>query len=151
MSTQQVAADRRALSHRQIEKLVEDRTEMLSLYSRLASSRPLKGNPAAPAMLQTFCQLLVDYAADSHFRLYKYIDEKNERRRAVLQIAETIYPKILDSTDVILDFNDKYDCGEHCEITDSLEEDLSKLGVALANRIELEDKLINILINHPKP
>lgn len=147
MSRPEVTVERRADSQRQIEKLVEERAEMLALYSKLAASRPLVNNDAIPDLLQTFCQLLVDYAADSHFRLYKYIDEKSERRRAVLQIAETIYPHILETTDAILDFNDSYDCEDHCEITSSLEDHLSKLGVALANRIELEDKLINILIN----
>lgn len=140
-------SDRRAESQLQIKRLVDERTEMLALYSKLAATRPLTNDSDVPDLLETFCQCLIDYTADSHFRLYKYIDEKTERRRAVLQLAETIYPRILETTDAILDFNDKYDSEGDIEITESIEEDLSKLGVALADRIELEDKLINILVS----
>ena len=139
-------SDRRADSQDQIQQLVDERTEMLALYSKLATTRPLISNSDVPDLLMTFCQTLIDYAADSHFRLYKHIDDKSERRRAVTQIAETVYPRILKTTDIILDFNDKYDCEDHCQITNSIEDDLSTLGIALADRIELEDKLINILV-----
>ncbi len=57
-------------------------------------------------------------------------------------MAEDIYPRILDSTQIILDFNDKYDCEDHCEVVTTLGGDLSKLGEVLADRIELEDRLI---------
>lgn len=140
-------SDRRAESQFQIKRLVDERTEMLAFYSKLAATRPLTNDSDVPEIIESFCQCLIDYTADSHFRLYKYIDEKTERRRAILQLAETIYPQILETTDAILDFNDKYDSEGGFEVTESIEEDLSKLGVALANRIELEDKLINILVN----
>ena len=45
----------------------------------------------------------------------------------------------------MLDFNDKYNCGDHCELTDSLHDDLSRLGEELAVRIELEDMLLQAL------
>jgi regulator of sigma D len=46
------------------------------------------------------------------------------------------------TTDTALDFNDKYDCEDHCTALESLAGDLSNLGEELAARIELEDKLL---------
>ena len=65
----------------------------------------------------------------------------------VLQLAERIYPSILTTTEIISTFNDTYE-----EINDqldasNLEHNLSRLGEALATRIELEDQLIEVLTN----
>ncbi len=128
-----------------IDKLVASRTEMLMLFTELAGMKPFNETNTADAapMLQEFCQALVDYAANAHFQLYRYFAEKNERRKEIYDVAESIYPSILDLTNKILDFNDKYDCGDHCSQLTSLEDDLSHLGEVLADRIELEDKLIS--------
>ncbi len=126
-----------------IGKLVSSRTEMLSLYSQLAGMTPMANNPEVPAVLQEFCQDVVDYAANAHFQLYRYFAESNEKRQEIYDIAEGIYPRIMEITNLILDFNDKYDCGDHCELFDNLEKDLSELGEHLADRIELEDRLIS--------
>ena len=125
-----------------INKLVASRTEMLALYSQLASMKPMAKNPNVPPVLQEFCQDLVDYAANAHFQLYRYFAENNERRKEIYDVADNIYPRIMEITNIILDFNDKYDCGDHCELLDTLEADLSQLGERLADRIELEDQLI---------
>ncbi len=142
---QSVTQERRADSHQQINSLVSSRTETLAVYSELASRQPLAKNPEVPKLLQRFCQTMIDYTASAHFALYKYIDENSERRKPVLEIAGRIYPKIIDITQIILDFNDKYDCEGQCEKLDQLADDLSKVGEALADRIEMEDKLIQAL------
>lgn len=141
-TTERAQTDRRGRSLVMINKLVDSRTEMLTLYTQLARMKPFVGNPDVPAMLEEFCQALVDYAANAHFQLYRYFAEKNERRQEIYVVAEKIYPNILDITNKVLDFNDKYDCGDHCCQFDELENDLSLIGVALADRIELEDQLI---------
>ena len=61
------------------------------------------------------------------------------------KIAGEIYPRISDITQSILDFNDKYDCEDHCNNMTELAQDLSKLGEMLADRIELEDRLIKVM------
>lgn len=137
--------DRRSQSYREIDTVVRSRNDTLSLYSRLASSRPFNNNTKIRKLLQKFCQNLVDYTASAHFVLYRYIDEKKERRKPILEVAGQIYPHILESTQSILDFNDKYDCGDHCETLDKLDHDLSKLGEILASRIEREDQLIDVM------
>lgn len=141
-TTERPQTDRRGRSLVMINKLVDSRTEMLALYAQLARQKPFVGNADVPAMLEEFCQALVDYAANAHFQLYRYFAEKNERRQEIYVVAEKIYPSILAITNKVLDFNDKYDCGDHCSQFNELEHDLSMLGETLADRIELEDKLI---------
>ena len=133
---------KRRRSMTMIQRLVGSRTEMLSLYTLLASRKPFNEAADAQMLLQEFCQALIDYTANAHFQLYRYFAEKNERRQEIREVAVTVYPKVLEMTNTILDFNDKYDCGDHCSQLNDLEEDLSTLGEILADRIELEDQLI---------
>lgn len=139
-------ADRRKANRDVITKLVEERTEMLATFCRLAGVEPYTpSNKPVQEVLQEFCQILVDYVAAGHFALYERIIEGKERRQHVAQLAADIYQRISESTDVALDFNDKYDCEDHCTKLDDLSSDLSRLGEELAVRIELEDKLIAAL------
>lgn len=146
-NTDNALQERRQSSHHMIQELVGVRDQMLSLYSELAAQHPFKDEDSVTGLLEHFCQLLIDYTADTHFRLYRYVDEGRERRRAVLDLADKIYPTIVTTTDSILDFNDKYDFENNREgvSLETLEQDLSQLGEFLADRIELEDQLIQVL------
>ena len=62
-------------------------------------------------------------------------------------MAESIYPRIAETTDAAVNFNDKYETLAEDELKTHLENDLSKLGEELAMRIELEDRLISSMIN----
>jgi regulator of sigma D len=147
VTTSELQIERRAESQDAIQRLMEHRTEMLSLFGELASKRPFNQNKQVVSLLQNFCQALVDYTADAHFRLYRFIDTKNERRKSVAQLAERVYPRIVASTETILDFNDKYDSVEHSnDHIEELEKDLSSLGERLADRIEMEDRLVDVLL-----
>lgn len=141
MST--AAVDGKQTVNEQIEELLEMRTHMLSIYTHLADLRPLTPkNPEVPSLLQDFCQSLVDYAAAAHFQLYQYFAEDRERRRNVIEVAERVYPRVAQTTDIIIAFNDKYDCEDHCSDFSHLEDDLSLLGEAFADRIDKEDEVI---------
>ncbi len=139
--------ERRAQSHQSIREVVLARTETLSLYQQLASMRPFEPEQTVQDTLDRFCQALVDYAAGTHFQLYRRIEENIERRTPVLRLAGKIYPRVLHTTEVILEFNDRYDPTQPCEDMDleRLSRDLSQLGEALAERIDLEDRLIHTL------
>lgn len=138
--------ERRARSQQDIGKLVESRNETLTILSDLASRQPFDPNHHdTQVLLQNFCESLIDYTASAHFQLYRHIDEDKERREPVQKIAGEIYPRISDITQSILDFNDKYDCEDHCTNLSALAGDLSKLGEMLADRIELEDRLIRVM------
>lgn len=138
--------ERRSSSQQEINHLVENRTSTLALYSKLASKQPFRPEHDTQMLLQNFCESLIDYTASAHFQLYRHIDEDRERRQPVRQVADRIYPSISNITQKILDFNDKYDCMDHCTDLSHLAEDLSALGEKLADRIELEDQLINVLM-----
>lgn len=141
------ANERRTGSRDLVQKLVTERTEMLSLYCQLAGLEPY-GNGKnsrvkhSQELLQKFCQVLVDYIAAGHFSLYERIVNGTERRQQISTLAEKLYPRIAKSTEAALDFNDKYDCSDNCEISPTISEDLSRLGEELAARIEIEDKLL---------
>lgn len=144
------AQERRTGSQELVQKLVAERTEMLSLYCQLAGLEPYGNGKSSRVkhsqeLLQKFCQVLVDYIAAGHFSLYERIVNGTERRQQISALAEKLYPRIAKSTEAALDFNDKYDCGDNCEIAASFSDDLSRLGEELAARIELEDKLLRQL------
>lgn len=148
MSTPEAIVERRSQSHRAIQKLVDHRTQMLSLYGELAAHRPYTGaenSEYITNLVQRFCQALIDYTADAHFRLYRFVDNNKERRASVSSIADKVYPEIEESTQMILDFNDKYDTDDREKDLAKLEQDLSLLGEKLADRIEQEDMLVDVL------
>ncbi len=140
--TEQQQQDRRRSDV--VKSLVAERTEMLVTYCRLAGVEPF--NPPTKSvheLLQEFCQVLVDYIAAGHFTLYDRLGGKNERRKELREIAERVYPRIAESTDAALAFNDKYSEGNGSLL--ELSRDLSRLGEEIAVRIDLEDKLIGVL------
>ena len=144
-SPQKSEHERRAKSLGDLHTLIKTRTETLSLLSQLAGMRPFKPEHDVQMVLKEFCETLVDYTASAHFQLYRFIEEGRERRRAVLEVADKVYPRIAETTEKILDFNDSYDCDEHCENLSRLADDLSQLGEVLADRIQMEDQVVQAL------
>ncbi len=140
--------DRRAQSLADINSLVSSRSEALSLYSGLAAHRPFNQNANFSNELKHFCEALIDYTANAHFRLYQHLAENRERRQAVLRVADNLYPKIAQTTDEILDFNERYGDDPQTGLqVRAIEQDLSHLGEILADRIECEDQVIQALRN----
>ncbi|RMG31467.1 MAG: Rsd/AlgQ family anti-sigma factor [Gammaproteobacteria bacterium] len=138
--------ERRTGSLERLAALVASRNETLVRYSILAGIRPYETHPETAEALRRFCQALVDYAATAHFQLYRYLADGRERRQAVLAVAREVYPLIAASTDAILDFNDRYDPALiDTDRLQALEEDLSRLGEVLAERIQMEDRIIQAL------
>lgn len=142
MQTSTASTERRYAAKTKLNTLMVSRTETLSLFSGLAALRPFKPDREIQMALQEFCEALVDYTASAHFQLYRFIDEGTERRTKVLNIAQQVYPNIADTTQQILDFNEKYDCEEHCGDLAELDQDMSRLGEILADRILYEDQII---------
>lgn len=142
----QTSVERRASSISRLNTLIETRTETLALLNQLIAMRPFDGDEDMLALLQEFCESLVDYTASAHFQLYRFIEEGRERRSDVRALAEKIYPRIAGITRVILDFNEKYESDGSLEDLAQLDRDLSRLGEVLADRITEEDKIINVLI-----
>lgn len=144
-----VGTERRGRSREKLATLVKTRSETLSLYSELANQRPFEADEIVSEALQEFCQALIDYAASAHFQLYRYIADRLERRGPVLDVADQVYPRIVQTTDSILRFNDRYETADllngSAELLERLDADLSRLGETLAERIQLEDKVISAM------
>ena len=149
--------DRRLHTHSFVEKLLLERQDMLVLFCQVAGL-DLQLKPRKPAteaqvqqLLDEFCQILVDYIAAGYFILYQRLLEQRERRQAVLKLAQQLYPAIADTTEIALQFNEKYENPSHFKLTQlaELQHDLSRLGEQLAQRIELEDQLLSSLLSKP--
>ncbi len=140
-------SDRRAGSRELVRKLLAERTEMFVLYCRLAGLAPYSGKPknGVHELLQEFCQVLVDYIAAGHFSLYERIINGTERRKEMTELAANVFPSIAETTEVALAFNDHYDTDKLFELSASFHEELSRLGEQLAQRIELEDQLLEAI------
>ena len=72
--------------------------------------------------------------------------EGKERRQSVSELAIQIYPRIEQSTQIALAFDEKYNPENNEDELNHFQEDLSMLGEELATRIELEDQLIQLLL-----
>ena len=141
--------DRRQRISHTIDELLDERQQVLVGYCSLAGvssfdTRKDEQHHVKAGELQSFCQILVDYTALGHFEVYQRIIEGKERRSAVQKVAREVYPAIAETTDHLIDFNDKYD-GIDEEDFSELAEDLSKVGEVLAIRGELEDRILAAL------
>ncbi len=135
-----------------IQALREQRQNTLSTFCSMTgvsnpdqASRDLADIP--PAALQEFLNNMVDYLAMGHFTIYQRIVDGKERRSVVKDAAQRVYASIGETTDVMVEFNDKYEHFDGAESDQqSLKEDLSRLGEMLAIRGDLEDQLLEALL-----
>jgi len=142
--------ERRARTHKEIKKLIEDRNTVLSQYYNLAKITENTDDDLSNTadLLEEFCQELVDYMAAGHFEIYRRIEDGNERRDEILTLSEKIMPRINNTTQVAIAFNDLYDDTTNLnkDAIEQLPNYLARLGEELATRIDLEDQLINTLL-----
>lgn len=147
------ASERRDRTREELMSLVQDRNAMLSQYCMLAGVDVGRGRSEdqqlnmESELLQEFCENLIDYLARGQFELYQRITDGQERRKDIVMLANDIYPRISETTNFAVDFNDAYDKSiKKLGSFDHYGERLSKLGEELAIRFELEDKLIHSLL-----
>jgi len=141
----------------QTQKLIDDlllqRQRMLVLLWELSKLDSSQVDNAIKDLLNDFLEILVDYIASGHFGLYRRIAEGTERRSPVLEMAKEIYPRISQTTDIAVDFSERYEVPDDGRLRSHLTEDLSALGEEVTTRIELEDQLILAMLgpNYPIP
>ena len=142
----QEQGDRRSETRSLIDRMLSQRQKMLVLFERCAGVEPYADERPNDELLQEFSQILVDYIASGHFGLYERISEGKERRRGIVKLAEELYPRIANTTQAAVEFNDIYEQSNGEEIGGDLMKVLSKLGEELAIRIDLEDQLITEML-----
>ena len=122
-----------------------ERNQLIISYCRLTGRRHQNQLPD-DEQLNQFCGLLVDYVSAGHFEVYeKIVGECDTNGASSIELLESLYPHISETTDIVVDFHDKYgqltEGGRWVE----LDQDLSLLGEAIAKRVDLEDSLIDTL------
>jgi|TARA_B100000745_G_C20148291_1_gene393708 regulator of sigma D len=130
-----------------IDRWLEERQELLIRYCQLSGLKKFKKSRAPePEQISRFCEVLVDYVSAGHFEIYEDIVSKcSEHGPDSVALAKRLLPKITETTELAIDFNDRYESEVEDEQWGTFDQDLSELGECLATRIELEDKLIHTL------
>lgn len=132
-----------------IERWLEERQDLIVLYCSLSGVHAFAPNSTQSAQrLRKFCQILVDYVSAGHFEVYEQLlkeaEEFGDNSEALLK---ALYPHISLTTEVALDFNDRYESKTDDSDFSRLKGDLSTLGELLVNRFDMEDKLIEDIHN----
>ena len=128
-----------------IDRWLSERREVLIKFFSLGEIHDLHSkNTVHREKLKTFCEILVDYTSAGHFEIYdQLVKEGTELRDSEgLEAANSLLQTIDATTELILDFNDKY-----LETDDlkTLAVDLSQLGETLESRLTAEDQMITVL------
>ena len=132
----------RPRTKKQIDDLLQQRQRMLVLLWELSKLDLTDIDNTITDILNDFLEILVDYIACGHFGLYHRIAEGKERRYPVVQTANEVYPQISRTTDIAVEFSERYETADDGHLKSNLAKDLSKLGEEVTTRIELEDRLI---------
>ncbi|MDX2319421.1 MAG: sigma D regulator [Moritella sp.] len=140
-------------THNAIDHWLEERQELIVDYCKLEGLPPFEKSAALPSKdeLQAFCQILIDYLSTGHFEVYdQIVSQCAEYSTKSLKLAQEIQPKIVLTTEALVEFNDKY--AEESQDDDtllmSLDNDMSKVGELLEQRFELEDQLLYALATY---
>ena len=135
--------NRRTRQTHTIKTLLEERQQVLVSMCELAELE--SGDVPSETViynLRGFNQQLVDYTALGHFEIYERIIDGKERRGNIKKVADRVYPSISNTTQLFVDFNDKYEGADEADSISDLYQDLSSIGEAMADRIESEDMLL---------
>jgi len=129
-----------------IDKWLKERQALIVKLCDLSVNQG-SSNENTVERFQSFCQILVDYVSVGHFEVYEQLlNEAAEFDDGGTELANKIIPKIQASTEVALNFNDRFD-NIH-KVDDGVEGlilELENLGRTLEERFELEDVLIEAL------
>jgi regulator of sigma D len=129
-----------------LEKWLDERRELLVQYTEIATtSESLTELETIKTSLQRLREILVDYISAGHFEVFQQLIKEAEAfADGSAEFAKNVIPKIQDTTELALDFHDRYAEPESGDPQQFIK-DLSNLGEVLSTRFELEDQLINKL------
>jgi len=128
-----------------VDNWLNERNQLIVLYCKLSGFRNQQQLPDSFELNQ-FCDILIDYVSAGHFEVYEKIVGACETNGSdSIELLQELYPEITETTDIVVNFNDKYSQFSDAAALTSLDRDLSTLGEAIAKRVELEDNLIKTL------
>ncbi|QSX29734.1 MULTISPECIES: sigma D regulator [Shewanella] len=135
-------------ANKAIDQWLNNRRNLLVHYCRIAGLPPYENGNSLPSVdnVRSFCEMLVDYVSEGHFEVYNQVVSACEKHGQTSKaVAQQLLPKINDTTDAALDFNDKYTEAADDKVLMQLDSDLSRLGDAMETRFQLEDQLLEVL------
>lgn len=132
-----------------IDHWLETRQALIVEYCNLAvpsNHHPKISKLPSEKSLQAFCQHLVDYISEGHFKIYDMVMDKwrSTGFEATDEINRT-YGNIVLTTDPLLNFTDKYAAISSEDVIEGFDSDLSLIGEILEVRFEVEDELIQMI------
>lgn len=136
-----------------VRKLLAARQQSLILYNKLAAMKPFVLVEPVQHLLRRFRQSLVDYLALGPFEVYQALEDQpaDSPYGSARDLARQLYVPIACTTQAALVFHDRYDGAPSAADLAELGNDLSHLGENLAERIELEDRIIAAMCGTAPP
>ncbi len=128
-----------------IDRWLHERQSLLVLFCSMTTPKQNESEPEEiQENLRKFCQILVDYISAGHFEVYQELINEGQAfdDQEGLKKAKAHYKVVDNTTEGILDFNDKY---QETDDRETLIADLSNLGESLETRFEAEDLMIEVL------
>ncbi len=128
-----------------IDRWLHERQQLLVTYCDLSNVDAFtEENIEHQNQLKKLCQILVDYVSAGHFEVYEQLikEGRDFNDKAGLKEAADLYKIIDNTTEALLDFNDKY---QETDDLSGLISDLSQMGQSLEPRFSAEDKMIEVL------
>ncbi|GAL07264.1 Rsd/AlgQ family anti-sigma factor [Photobacterium aphoticum] len=133
-----------------IDHWLMSRQQLLIDYCKLAGLPPFERNQRqlpTNDQLQLFCQQLVDYISEGHFKIYDMVMARWHATgySPTAEISQ-VYAQITQTTDPLLNFTEKYTAISEDELEGAdLDNDLSAIGELVEIRFALEDGLIELI------
>lgn len=128
-----------------IDRWLEERRKVLVDYCQLSAlTRPEANDEVRGGKLRNLCEYLVDYVSAGHFEVYDQLVKEGREfdDEEGLKEASHLFKIVDQTTQEVLDFNDKY---LETDDLEALEQDLSRLGETLETRFSAEDRMIAVL------
>ena len=131
-----------------VSRWLQERQELILLYCKVDGLKQFaKQDTPVSIRVQALCDVLIDYVSAGHFEVYQHLMREAERFQDDYQkTIDRVLPLIQHSTEIALDFNDRYSDATDCENNmGQLAKDLNNLGIKMVERFDLEDQLIDNL------
>jgi regulator of sigma D len=131
--------------HKLIDRWLAERKQLVQQYTELCETA--EANKTTATLLESFCDILVDYVSAGHFEVYEQLIREAEefQDQGGLDLARQLYPRIETITQSAVQFNDQYGRAGPDGDSELMHGRLLQLGGLLHERFELEDCLIEVL------
>lgn len=152
LTKQQQAVQQFSGKHQAIDAWLAERQQLVVGYIKIAGLPPYEradhALPPIPAIAE-FCNLLVDYVSAGHFEIYdQIIGHSQSAPEITRQLADDLFPLITDTTEIALEFCDRFAERGADDNLVGFDQAVSELGEALELRMGFEDRLLTTLADH---